>query len=131
MSVFRSLFDNDWFQRKDINRLEEETSSAAGRLDSARDRTMRLEDRVTALEDNLAQLVLFNKTLLRMIVEKQVCAPEEFTNLFKMLDREDGTEDGKVTSAPEAGGKLLCRNCRRPLPKNKRWCMYCGHREPE
>jgi hypothetical protein len=126
MSLFRYLFDHDWFQRADIIRLEEENKGLSNRMDFARDDTRRLEDRIAALETDAAQMALFNKTLLRMMVEKQVCAPQEFTNLLRMLDLQDGVKDGKVTAALSADAPPSCPRCRRPLPRNKPRCMYCG-----
>jgi hypothetical protein len=63
-----------------------------------------------------------------MLIEKEVCTSGEFTNLFRMIDLEDGVADGKLTKSRSATTQTACPECGRPFPKNKTWCMYCGHR---
>ncbi|MEM7232376.1 MAG: hypothetical protein AAF517_09390 [Planctomycetota bacterium] len=123
MSLLNYLFDNDWFQRSDIEKLKNRNRGLESSVSRSRSRSKRTEDRVQELESQIGELALFNQTLLRMLIEKDVCTPSEFTNLFQMVDLEDGVADGRVTPERVPG---QCSSCRRKMPKNKAKCMYCG-----
>src|SRR5262245_31993098 len=100
MGFFHFLFDNDWLQRADIEQLRAESDRVTTALNHSTDSVRRADERIAELEESLAHLALFNRTLLRMLIEKRVCTTEEFANLFRMIDVEDGVADGKMTPKP-------------------------------
>ena len=120
------MFDNDFFRRDDIEELKKHNKSLSSRVIDSNILSKELQTRVRQLEEDLASLALFNQTLLRMVIEKEVCEAQEFINLLKMIDLEDGVADGKITPQRELDNPD-CPECARRLPKGKNRCMYCGH----
>lgn len=54
------------------------------------------DDRLERLENRLARLELFAKSLFTLLVQKGLADPEEFQQTLRELDLLDGVEDGKI-----------------------------------
>ncbi|MBM80642.1 MAG: hypothetical protein CMJ78_08625 [Planctomycetaceae bacterium] len=54
-----------------------------------------LIDEIAELKQRLDQIELFNRTLLRLLIQKNVVGPNEFKNQMDELDLEDGSLDRK------------------------------------
>jgi hypothetical protein len=100
MSIWKYLFDSDWQQRSDIEDLAERSGHLADTVRGARYSAQQLKEQVRELQNDVAELALFNQTLLRVLVQKGLCTPEEFKELFTQIDLEDGTQDGQITEKP-------------------------------
>lgn len=118
MSLFDYLFDSEWRQRSDIESLRQERYRSNRLVNRHRRKALELDGRVKELEDDLAELALFNATLLRMLTSKGVCTNDEFAGLLKSVDAEDGRIDGR--RAPPA-----CPNCGHERPAGSA-CAQCG-----
>jgi len=100
MSIWDYLFDSDWRQRSDIQALKVRGTQLSGYLQSARYSAEQLGDKIKELQSDIAAIALFNQTLLRMLVQKGICTPEEFNALFTEIDLEYGVQDGRITEKP-------------------------------
>lgn len=92
MSMWQYIFDTDWCQRSDINRLERNSEALARK---ARSSTHKLEQRVEQLESEVAGLSLFNRTLLALLIERGGVDAEGFASKLRELDLEDGILDNR------------------------------------
>ena len=88
MGILQYLFDNEWSQRSDIN----ETREAVDRAHDAQDATDRY---VHALDEDVGVLALYVRTLSRLLVEKGVMTKDELLAAMKVVDLQDGKDDGK------------------------------------
>ena len=126
MSIFNYIFDNEWSQRSDIEALKEQNASLASRLSLKRSSEAVQEDRVAELEQEVGELALLSKTLMRILLEKGVCTGREIEDMMHQVDLEDGVADGRVTkNAARVAGK--CPECNRPVDAHRKRCFYCGH----
>lgn len=124
MSIWPFMFDNDRFQRRDIDALKSEVEFLE---EKERGTASATQHQLDQLRDEVAELALFNKALLRLLLDKGVFTPKEFERAFRALDLEDGVEDGKLT----AGGKpQRCTKCQRPVPRTRKDCQLCGADAP-
>lgn len=113
--LFKSefLFDNEYSQRKDIERLKEHvlTTSDPSRL-------------VEPLLARLDRLELLCKSLTELIVSKGIASREELSVVTQQLDLADGVEDGKI-SARVRKSAPRCANCGRFINPRRDQCVYC------
>ena len=91
-SLWSALFDSDWQQRADIDDLSAKTSSISRRL--GRDHAS-LTAEVKALEQRVAELTLFNRTLLAVLLDSGAITEEAFNDQLRAFDLEDGKLDGR------------------------------------
>jgi len=88
MGLINWIFD--FYQQYRIDELRKETAQVAavrttgGAVDAER------------LERALGELALAMKTLQRMMVDKGVCTAEEFHGKLQLVDREDGSANGRA-----------------------------------
>lgn len=94
MSLFRYLFDNEIFQRSDIDELQ--TSNAYHRLRLRR--AVRTQD---VLESDMAGLTLYCRTAVTLMIEKGLITREEFVERMRAIDLSDGTLDGRYEGTDE------------------------------
>jgi hypothetical protein len=47
------------------------------------------------VEDAVGSLALATKTMQRILVEKGICTADEFSDMLRRIDAEDGRRDGK------------------------------------
>lgn len=92
MDFWSHLFDNDWRQRSDINDLQKRTQRAKTQLFRSQHE---LRAEVEQLQDQVAGICLFQRTLLSVLTERGLVSPEEFQKKMDQFDAEDGFLDGK------------------------------------
>ncbi len=97
MSIFKYFFDNEYWQRSDIERLKER----AERLE--RRSAARVKDLSHDLEERLGRLELVVESLGRLIVDKGVVTRDDFARVMTAVDIEDGVLDGRRTRHPKGG----------------------------
>ena len=92
MSLLNWIFDI--YQHNPIDKAREEAAEA--RAEVARVRTsgggIDSDRLVVAIEE----LALAVKSVQRTLIEKGVCSHEEFADLVRKIDREDGKADGRT-----------------------------------
>ncbi|MBI5363782.1 MAG: hypothetical protein HZA53_11435 [Planctomycetes bacterium] len=89
MSLFPYLFDNELFQRRDIERLR--SSDAYQRI-----RMRSVERKRADLERDIAGLTLYCRTAVSLMIERGLITREEFVEHMHAIDLSDGVEDGRV-----------------------------------
>lgn len=89
MGLINWIFD--FYQQYRIDQLQREAAQAqagvrspAGSVDADR------------LERAIGELALAVKTVQRVMVEKGICTPQEFHDRLRVIDLEDGREDGRA-----------------------------------
>ncbi len=92
MSIFERMFDSDWKQRTDINELESLSKDLLGQLG---DEQVDQRKQIRQLREQVAGLALVQRTILKVLSEKGLIAPEEFQEQLKQFDLEDGKLDGR------------------------------------
>ncbi len=127
MSIFDYMFDTEWSQRSDIQALKQRNSSLATRVALNRASEAAQEERITELEQEVGELALLSKTLMRILLENGVCTGREIEDMMHQVDLEDGVADGRVTkNAASDPGK--CPECDRTIQEGRKRCLYCGHK---
>ncbi len=113
--LFKSefLFDNEYSQRKDIERIKEQMLDAP-------DPSQAIEP----LLQRVDRLELLCKSLTELIVSKGLASREELSVVTQQLDLADGVEDGKI------GSRVLknaprCASCGRFVNPRRSSCVYC------
>ncbi len=107
MSFFKYMFDSEWSQRADIERLknrDEQRSRQVARRNmraqqKARETEARIEEletQVAELEDQRGEMALYLKALLAVLLEKKAVSPEEIHTMMHKIDVADGEYDGKT-----------------------------------
>ncbi len=94
MSLINWIFDI--YQHSKIDRAQEDAAHARREL-------AQIRQNVNSgggaggeqLERALGELALATKTVQRILTEKGVCSPEEFANMLRQIDAEDGRIDGQ------------------------------------
>ena len=108
MSFFNYMFDSEWSQRADIERLKRRDESrsrqtarknirAQQKVRESEARIEELETQVAELEDQRGEMALYLKALLAVLLDKKSVSPEEIHAMMLKIDRADGVEDGKTT----------------------------------
>lgn len=121
MSLFEHMFDSGWRRRDDIEALKRHRFLAGRTARRQSSKTQQLEGRLRELEDDVAELELFDMALLRVLVAKNVCTHDEFAAAMKDLDAEDGRIDGR-RDPPRA---QACPNCGHDTGEETS-CRHCG-----
>jgi len=120
MGVLDYMFDNEWLQRADIDRLQRNSSVL-------RNRIVRDSGRIRDLEEEIDHLTLINEALLRILEKKGVIVRDEFRSLLVEVDLEDGVHDGKL-ARPEAlrrSSEAYCKFCRAANDPGNKFCVGC------
>lgn len=125
MSMLPFLFDNDWFQRRDIENARGLAESANTRLDLAKLTEVHHEEKMAELQAQLGRLNLIAAGLVRALVERQIVTPSELTEIMRQIDLEDGQEDGQLTASTKNVPKW-CPQCEARVPPGKTYCVFCG-----
>jgi len=107
------LFDNEYKQRKDIERIK-------AQVDAAPD-PMRI---VEPLAQRVDRLELLCKSLTELIVTKGLATREELSVVTQQLDLADGVEDGKISSRVRKTAPR-CASCGRFVNPRRDTCVYC------
>jgi hypothetical protein len=127
MSVFDYLFDNDVFQRADINRLDQKADAIEARLWQSRGEARDAARDLRELRQEVSRLVLLLETTQRILFDKGICTREEFGRMVRAIDTEDGVIDGQITRPGEGGDELrYCDACQHFNPIGRATCQYCG-----
>ena len=123
MGIFDHFYDSQWRQREDIESLRSSRRRIHDRLERTRSRTSELAERVDELEFQVDELYAFNRALLNVLVDRELCTDEEFVaSLHQVAGEIEAEEEQAEPVAP-------CPRCSRPLQQENRLCIYCGHRE--
>ena len=107
------LFDNEYSQRKDIERLEQQVLEMP---DASR--------MVEPLLQRVDRLELLCKALTELVVSKGIATREELSVVTQQLDLADGVEDGKI-SARVRKSAPRCSSCGRFVNPRREHCVYC------
>lgn len=127
MSIWRFIFDNDFSQRLDIENLREKQTHLQENSSVARRKLVR---RIAQLEEELEETALVLRVLKELMLEKGLCTDAELAQ--KLSDLSETMAAERKTSPPgmirEKKFHLpTCAACGRPLQRNRKECMYCGH----
>lgn len=125
MSIFRYLFDHDWFQRADIDRLEAETSRLHADLWSRQHENRDIAEENEALRREVSRLVLVVEAMNRLGIERNLWTADDMTRTLERVDLEDGVADGKRTKAAPVGPSI-CVTCGKPIPRHVAKCLHCN-----
>ena len=93
------LFDSELMQRLDIEQTKRRLQTQA--FVNARSRG-RLRKGVEALEDDVGTIALACRTMMRLLIEKNVFTRDEFVAAMKAIDAQDGKADGRYTGPVDA-----------------------------
>ena len=92
MGLINWIFDI--YQHQKIDEARQEAQQA--RLEAASIRGAGGNVDVERLERAIGELALATKTLQRILLEKNVCTPQEFGAKLQQVDLEDGRADGRA-----------------------------------
>lgn len=92
MGLINWIFDI--YQHSQIDRARNEAAEARRELASVRGGAGGVDG--ARLERALGELALATKTLQRLLVDKGVISHGELTEKLRVIDREDGREDGRA-----------------------------------
>jgi hypothetical protein len=93
VSIWRYVFDNEFMQRADIERLRARERSLSR---SQRRRSSATNKRIEALEDEVGELTLLCRTLLTTLRESGHIDPAAFEAVMERIDLADGVADGQL-----------------------------------
>ncbi|MGY8771351.1 MAG: hypothetical protein ACKVH8_23300 [Pirellulales bacterium] len=100
MSFWDHMFDSDWKQREDIERLRRNSKTAARRqrstVNNNTSKVDQLENRVEELEADLGHAILLLTGTLEMLKQSETWDADKFTQLLHEIDMRDGVEDGQA-----------------------------------
>lgn len=125
MSIFKYIFDSNWMQRADIERLDEQTTRLHADLWSAGKENRDLAEENEALRLEVSRLVLVVEAMNRLALERNLWSGEDMTRTIEKVDSEDGVADGKRTLVPKPV-KPACAGCGRTVPLNVKRCPHCN-----
>ena len=94
MSIFTYIFDNEVFQRRDINNLNARLGDLRRRQATTNVRRAR---KVDDLENDVAELALLCKAMYGYMKSKPGYDAEAFRAILERLDASDGKRDGKLS----------------------------------
>ena len=98
MAMWKYFFDNELFQRMDIERLEQRSDLLRRQ---ARRAHRQQEDRLDDLEQDFGELALLCRALVAVLKEKGGVDDEALHAALQRIDAEDGVIDGRVTHESE------------------------------
>ena len=125
MSVFKYIFDSEWSQRSDIEKLKVQAARSSKHAEFAK---ATQKARIAELERDVGELALLSKALMQIILERQLCTGEELEALMREIDLADGVEDGRISKG-EVKKKRKRKGCGRTVSRKRKKCLYCG--EPQ
>src|SRR5262245_38778029 len=125
MSLFKYLFDSEWFQRADIDRLDEQASRIHSDLWSQTRETRDLAEQNEALRQEVSRLVLVVEALGRLALEKNLWTADDLKRTMGAVDLEDGIEDGRSSDAGRPL-KYHCAGCGKAIPRAVARCPHCN-----
>ncbi|MCK5594796.1 hypothetical protein KAI19_01290 [bacterium] len=86
---------------------------------------MDINKKIDGISSDISRMSLFNRTILRLLIENGVFTEDEFKDVLIDIDGEDGSLDGKITKKKRASSS--CPKCKKTIPLNRDTCMYCGY----
>jgi regulator of replication initiation timing len=125
MSIFKYIFDSNWMQRADIERLDEQTTRLHADLRSAGKENRDLAEENEALRLEVSRLVLGVEAMSRLALERNLWSGEDMTRTIEKVDSEDGVADGARALVPKPV-KPACAGCGRTVPLNVKRCPHCN-----
>lgn len=120
MSIFDDMFDsafffdNEYRQRRDIQRLQLEVLHAPSHGPQVQANTARVD-----------QLELLCTALVELIVAKGIATAPELRVIMQQLDLADGVEDGRISKTVREQSPR-CAHCQRFVNPSREACVYCG-----
>lgn len=124
MKFFSKLFDSDWRERGDASsraRQGRQHESMAQQVMANRSEILFLQSELDRVSHDLAQTLLLNRALVKLILSQKVCSAEALEETLAQTLRESQQQ-----GAPEATPSRFCEDCGRPLPQPGFGCPYCG-----
>lgn len=81
----------------------------------------------TRLEMVVERHSLLIESLIRMLIDRNVCTADELNDLARIIDEEDGRVDGRRSSSMMvARGAVTCPSCSRLTPARLPTCQWCA-----
>ena len=102
----------------DGNLASRHASSAASSASSAANQASRTAQQI---EERHERLALVCMAMWSLLMDKTDLTEQDLLNRMKMLDRMDGSADGKATRTV-----MKCTACNRTLSPRHQKCLYCG-----
>ena len=123
MKFFSRLFDSDWRAHGDSyarTRQERHYESMPEQVIANRKEIIHLQSELDRVSGDLAQAIVLNRTLTRLLISQKLCKPEDHE---KMLT--ETLEESRQDLSPDDAPSKFCEDCGRPLPRSKQTCPYC------
>jgi hypothetical protein len=127
MNLFHLLFDNNLWQRMDLERLDQRADRLHADLWSESYKNRDLAEENDSLRHEVSKLVLVVEAMHRLALEKNLWTAEEMAKALEAADLEDGVADGRKTPVARAP-KPVCAGCGRPMPPRVARCSHCNRR---
>lgn len=124
MELFKQLFDSNWRERGDQSafaRVNQHYDSMAGQVMANRNEVAYLYGELNRVSQDLAQSMLLNRALVKVLVAQGVVSPEKLQEVFNevLKEHEPFVDDAHLPSK-------FCEDCGRPLPTPGQKCPFCG-----
>jgi len=127
MSLINHLFDNEWRQRSDIESLKSQVATAHTQASLTRVSEASTNEQFEHLKARVGKLNLVVEALFRTMTQQGLIKPNEFTELLREIDLEDGELDGQ-RNEPRPNVPEWCPDCEAKIHPAKTYCMFCGRR---
>ena len=95
MNIWEELLSGSDVTGRELEQLGKQTRSLKLRLARSHTNLRESVQQLEELEEQVAGICLFNRTLLRLLIAKGVVSPKEFAAQFDELDMENGHLDGR------------------------------------
>lgn len=114
MTLFGYLFDSNF---KDQRERDKKRGEAPDEVSSDP-----FEDAKTVrrLREDMSRLLVLNRALIRLLIEKDVFTLSELTDLSKEIDLYESTKDQDEVDME------MCKDCGRHSYRARANCVYCG-----
>lgn len=86
----------------------------------------RVEDQFGRVGVDIERLLLLTEALWSLLKEEHGYEDEELVRRVLEIDSRDGRIDGRLAAKPPED----CPHCNRPVPSERRYCLYCGEPVP-
>lgn len=86
----------------------------------------RFEDQFGRVGADIERLLLVTEALWSLLKEQHGYDEEELVRRVLEIDSRDGRIDGRLAAKPPED----CPHCNRPVPCDRRYCLYCGEPVP-
>lgn len=113
MALFGYLFDSNFKQMRERDRKRGEAPTDEISSDPVAE-----AGTVRRLREDMARLMVLNRALIKLLIQKDVVTLEELTELSKQVHNE---EDSKTPNEWE-----VCKDCGRHTFRGRANCVYCG-----